>query len=1031
MAAPVIAIDFGTTRTKVGYFDSNRREPKLVELGRETRAIIPSIFYVPFKGDRLVGDDAQDMLDQDPGGIIIGLKKEIHKLGKKRLGPGRPSIDRVELASTLFCFVRSGCRDEVFHVDVVQCVLTVPVTFEEQKRERIRQAAELAGFRDIAIVDEPVAAAKYWLARRSQQIADTVVVCDVGGGTTDLALLRYRDGHFAPVPDVPPAGFNLGGNHVDENIWEDVLGNDATANVADSCRSAFLARLRRAKELLTRDRREQIPLALGETKLTIPRTVVEERTREFVDEVAKWTRHFFERCQAVASVQDSPILLVGGASRLAGLKDALEQLAPGRVYRWNDSDYATVLGAVECPASVPTSVSVPIPDSVPPSAEAASPVTAKAMQTLPTLGEHEAISKPVTAAEPSAEARDLLARAEQFLEQTQQGENESSPEDQAVRDQQLNDALRHAQAACDLEPKWTDAFYIKGKVLTEQSECTLAVATMTACLRLDPEYPEAWGLRGLCKFDCGDFVGARQDFDQQIKRRPSENWYRLRAAACARAEDAAAAVADVRSAIELSTEEPSRACLWAIAGFLSHRRLKDFAEAVPCYGRALLSISVEVTSDETSAFTSTCQTFDILKSMITVPLSEAPGVQAVPVASVQRHLWQAMMAIEGECNRSSVATFVEHCGKHDVADDEIWKTEPEFCRHRADICASRGDGSGAIEWLTRLWAQRPDYDVRVIRQDPGIKAEATFPGLREILEAKLCCTEDHGALLNHVTITNESAFRLTAIEVTVLVTRKDDQRVAPIIRRLDSLAPGDSHEWENVFQGGGWFGRNIDSVSVTWKCAEGVSTSTLAATQRALCTSKSESSTAQSSSSDLTGVGVACPHCRRSNVVASSNVGNDFRCIHCGGTVTGQKPSSQTAVAGKTSKWEAPCPQCGQPSYTMLSTGKCPHCHSEDTVEAEVVAEIVEAEAVPEIVELEAVAEIVEAEAVAEKDAPKHRRTGRRWYYSLDGKNRQGPVSALELRDLIATGIVKREHFLSKDGKRWARADKLKGVNWP
>lgn len=1017
MAAPVIAIDFGTTRTKVGYFDSNRREPKLVELGRETRAIIPSIFYVPFKGDRLVGDDAQDMLDQDPEGIIIGLKKEIHKLGKKRLGRGRPSIDRVELASTLFCFVRSGCSDEVFHVDVVQCVLTVPVTFEEQKRERIRQAAELAGFRDIAIVDEPVAAAKYWLATSGQTIADTVVVCDVGGGTTDLALLRYRDGHFAPVPDVPPAGFTLGGNHVDENIWEDVLGNDATANVADSCRSAFLARLRRAKELLTRDHREQIPLALGETKLTIPRTVVEERTREFVEEVAKWTRHFFERCQAVASVQDSPILLVGGASRLAGLKDALEQLAPGRVYQWNYSDYATVLGAVECPASAPTWVSGRAVGPVPASTNMKPPVTVKATPT-----EH------VTTTEPSRDARDFLARVHELLEQAQQGISEPSSEDPTLREQQLNDAVRHAQAACDLEPEWPDAFYVKGKVLSEQSEYTLAAAAVTACLRLEPEYPEAWGLRGLCKFKSGDFLGARQDFDQEIQRRPSETSYRLRAAACVRIGDAAAGFADLRSAMELSEEEISRACLCAIAGFLLHRRLKNPTEAVPFYGRALSSLSVETTSDEASAFTEDCQTFDILKSMITAPLREAPGVQAAPVASVQRHLWQAIMAIGGECDRSTVATFVEHCGKHDVADDEIWKIEPEFCRHRADICAADGDGDGAVVWLKRLWEQRPEYDVRTISEDPGIKSAAWQSGLRDLLKVKLAYEEDHGALLNHVTITNESAFRLTAIEVTVLVTRKDGKPGPPILRRLDSLAPGESHEWEDVFQGGGWFGRNIGSVTVDWKCAEGAP----ATSDRVLTsTSNAESSKVESSSSDVADVRVACPQCRKDNVIAPSNVGNDFRCIHCGETITGPKPSGQAMEAGETSKWEAPCPHCGQPSYTMLSTGKCPHCDSEDIAEVEAVAEIVELEAVPDIVEAEAVADIVEAEAVAEQDAPKQRRTRRRWYYSIDDKKRQGPVSALELRALIATGIVKREHYVSKDGKGWARADKLKGVNWP
>ena len=88
----------------------------------------------------------------------------------------------------------------------------------------------------------------------------------------------------------------------------------------------------------------------------------------------------------------------------------------------------------------------------------------------------------------------------------------------------------------------------------------------------------------------------------------------------------------------------------------------------------------------------------------------------------------------------------------------------------------------------------------------------------------------------------------------------------------------------------------------------------------------------------------------------------------------------------------------------MLSTGKCPHCSSEF---------------------------IVDADVVTEQDAPKDARTSRRWYYSLDGKQRQGPVSADELRALIATGVLKPEHRLSNDGQRWSRADKLKGVNWP
>ncbi|NLY01238.1 MAG: DUF4339 domain-containing protein [Rhodopirellula sp.] len=88
----------------------------------------------------------------------------------------------------------------------------------------------------------------------------------------------------------------------------------------------------------------------------------------------------------------------------------------------------------------------------------------------------------------------------------------------------------------------------------------------------------------------------------------------------------------------------------------------------------------------------------------------------------------------------------------------------------------------------------------------------------------------------------------------------------------------------------------------------------------------------------------------------------------------------------------------------MLNTGKCPYCKSELVVDAEIVAE---------------------------QGATEHKRTTRRWYYSVDGKHRQGPVSADELRALIASGVVKRNHSVSNDGERWSRADKLKGVKWP
>lgn len=75
--------------------------------------------------------------------------------------------------------------------------LTVPASFDMAARELTREAALKAGLpEDFILLEEPQAAVYHWLEktgdrwRRSMQEGDTLLVCDVGGGTTDLTLLR-------------------------------------------------------------------------------------------------------------------------------------------------------------------------------------------------------------------------------------------------------------------------------------------------------------------------------------------------------------------------------------------------------------------------------------------------------------------------------------------------------------------------------------------------------------------------------------------------------------------------------------------------------------------------------------------------------------------------------------------------------------------------------------------------------------------------------------------------------------------------
>ena len=80
-------------------------------------------------------------------------------------------------------------------------VLTVPASFDEEARELTVQAARDAGIEKLTLLEEPAAAFYAWiashLARSNKELFDgqIVLICDVGGGTSDFTLVRVdREG---------------------------------------------------------------------------------------------------------------------------------------------------------------------------------------------------------------------------------------------------------------------------------------------------------------------------------------------------------------------------------------------------------------------------------------------------------------------------------------------------------------------------------------------------------------------------------------------------------------------------------------------------------------------------------------------------------------------------------------------------------------------------------------------------------------------------------------------------------------------
>ncbi len=81
-----------------------------------------------------------------------------------------------------------------------QVVLTVPASFDASARELTREAALAAGLPDnLVLLEEPQAATYAWVTaagdawRKQLSAGDRLLVCDVGGGTTDLTLVDVVD----------------------------------------------------------------------------------------------------------------------------------------------------------------------------------------------------------------------------------------------------------------------------------------------------------------------------------------------------------------------------------------------------------------------------------------------------------------------------------------------------------------------------------------------------------------------------------------------------------------------------------------------------------------------------------------------------------------------------------------------------------------------------------------------------------------------------------------------------------------------
>jgi molecular chaperone DnaK (HSP70) len=270
----VVGIDLGTTNCVLAYVDTRRTAPgvetpppevlavpQLTKPGAvEARVQLPSFVYLPAanelrpeslalpwgRPEHVVGELARARGAEVPARVVASAKSWLCSVEVDPSEPILPwnapaEVQRLSPVDAEAAYLRHlrAAWDASMPAPLAEqeVYLAVPASFDAAARDRTARAAEQAGLSGARLIEEPQAAFYAWLAdsdgawRQAVRVGDVVLVCDVGGGTTDLTLVAVGEEGGSLVLERKAVGDHilLGGDNMDLTLAHAVRARLAEA----------------------------------------------------------------------------------------------------------------------------------------------------------------------------------------------------------------------------------------------------------------------------------------------------------------------------------------------------------------------------------------------------------------------------------------------------------------------------------------------------------------------------------------------------------------------------------------------------------------------------------------------------------------------------------------------------------------------------------------------------------------------------------------------------------------------------------
>ncbi len=331
----IVGIDLGTTNSAISWIDpaakgQKERGIRLFEIPQLTGAgeisslpVLPSFYYIPGKYDihedairlpwhphvsHAVGTFAREQGATVPARLVSSSKSWLCHAGADRRAKILPwgashevgKVSPVQATAAYLDHIRrawnSRVKDEVGLLENQFVVITVPASFDEIARDLTLEASKTAGLSDVVLLEEPLSAFYSWLVMHEHdwhdhiQPGELVLVCDVGGGTTDLTLISLTEtGGQTPRFERIAVGDHLilGGDNIDLALARHVEQQFGTNASLSADRWKTLCHLcRQAKENIFNGSAEiETITMMGEGRRLIGGTLTATIDRQMLDRI--------------------------------------------------------------------------------------------------------------------------------------------------------------------------------------------------------------------------------------------------------------------------------------------------------------------------------------------------------------------------------------------------------------------------------------------------------------------------------------------------------------------------------------------------------------------------------------------------------------------------------------------------------------------------------------------------------------------------------------------------------------------------